>query len=128
MCHQTVSLIARHLETLGIPTMCMGSALDILRAGQPPRATFVDFPLGHTSGKPFDREGRLALVRSALSGLETMSEPGTIHILPDRWDTDDAWKIATLKSDGGGGGDQRKPRNTTPQYQTEEDRILAEKQ
>lgn len=112
---------------LGIPTMCMGSALDILRAGQPPRATFIDYPLGHTSGKPFDKEGQLSLIRRALSGLETMSVPGRIHILPDRWDADDAWKIAARESEGSGGGDRRKPRNTTPQYQTDEDRILAEK-
>jgi hypothetical protein len=34
--------------------MCLGSAFDILGAGQPPRATFVDYPLGHSAGKRFD--------------------------------------------------------------------------
>ncbi len=49
-----MSLVARHLEGLGIPTLCLGSALDILEAGAPPRAAFVDYPLGHSAGRPFD--------------------------------------------------------------------------
>ena len=48
-----MSLAARRLEALGIPTLCLGSALDILEAGAPPRAVFVDYPLGHSAGKPF---------------------------------------------------------------------------
>jgi hypothetical protein len=30
VCHQTVSLVARHLETNGIPTVIVGSALDVV--------------------------------------------------------------------------------------------------
>ena len=30
MCHQTVSLVARHLEANGIPTIVMGCAKDIV--------------------------------------------------------------------------------------------------
>ncbi len=92
MCHQTVSLIARHLEGLGIPTMCMASALDIVRAGRPPRTTFVDYPLGHTVGKPFDKDGQLLIVRSGLAGLQSMTHAEQLTHVPLRWDTDDGWK------------------------------------
>ena len=123
MCHQTVSLVARYLEERGIPTMCRGSALDILTAGNPPRATFVDFPLGHTVGKPFDRDGQVDIVRRGLLGLETMTAPG-IETLAVRWSDDEDWKREA--SDGASGGDVRQPRDTTPRYQYEEDRRLAE--
>jgi hypothetical protein len=29
----------------------MASALDVIKAVKPPRAAFLDFPLGHTTGK-----------------------------------------------------------------------------
>ena len=69
MCHQTVCLVARHLEANGIASMCLSSALDIFTAGRPPRATFLDYPLGHNSGKPFDaadQRGDAALASGAL--------------------------------------------------------------
>ena len=43
MCHQSVGLIARNAEAAGIPTLSMGSALDIMQAVNPPRAAFLDF-------------------------------------------------------------------------------------
>jgi hypothetical protein len=44
-----VSLIARHFEAAGLPTMILGSAMDILQAGRPPRVKFVNYPLGFES-------------------------------------------------------------------------------
>ncbi len=126
MCHQTVSLIARHLEAIGIPTMCMASALDITRAGRPPRITFVDYPLGHTVGKPFERDEQLMIVRRGLSGLADMTRAEQIEHVPVQWDKDGAWKAQEWKKGGAGGEDVRKPRDTSPQYQTEQDRVLAE--
>ena len=80
-----MSLIARYLEANGLPTMVMGSALDILAAAKPPRSTFVDYPLGHTSGKPFDRDDQLTVVRSALQGFETLAAPGLMNCLENGW-------------------------------------------
>lgn len=126
MCHQTVSLIARHLEAQGIVTMCMASAMDIVCAGRPPRVTFVDYPLGHTVGKPFDRAGQLDIVRRGLLGLAEMTRAEQLEILPYRWAETDDWKAEEWRKGGAGGKDERKPRDTSPQYQTEQDRILAE--
>jgi D-proline reductase (dithiol) PrdB len=47
VCHQTISLVARHLETNGIPTVIVGSALDVVEHCGVPRFYFTDFPLGN---------------------------------------------------------------------------------
>ena len=121
MCHQTVCLVARHLEANGIPTMCVGSAIDIFQAGRPPRATFVDYPLGHSSGKPFDTADQLSIVRAALAGFTRMTAPGEIQVLTNRWDDDD-WRAEASSTKG---QDTRQPRDETPQFQLPADRSAA---
>ena len=101
--------------------MCVGSALDILLAGQPPRATFIDYPLGHTAGKPFDRADQLAIMRASLSGLMTMTAPGEVRILPQRWE-DAQWKLEAAATSG---EDTRQPRDETPQFQLPADLVAA---
>lgn len=118
-----MSLIARHLENLGLPTLCQASALDIIEAGNPPRAVFVDYPLGHSSGKPFDSRDQHDVTRDSLAQFEAIEHPGTLVHLPKRWSDDDNWKNEAMNPQG---GDTRQPRDTTPQYQTEDDRLLAE--
>lgn len=122
MCHQTVCLVARHLEANGIPTMCLGSALDVIESGRPPRATFVDYPLGHSAGKPFDPADQLCIVRAALRGLATMTHPGQIHRLPNRWDAQGEWQQEAGQTRG---GDTRELRDETPQFQHAADREAA---
>lgn len=92
-------LVARHLEANGIATLCLGSALDIFRAGRPPRAAFVDYPLGHSAGKAFDRTGQLAIVRAALGAFASLTAPGAILRLPNVWG-DDAWRAAAASTRG----------------------------
>ena len=71
----------------------MTSAYDITRAVNPPRAVFVDYPLGHQTGKPDDADNQRAIVRDALAAFDTISKPGTIVILPYVWDANDRrWK------------------------------------
>ncbi|MGH7913427.1 MAG: hypothetical protein ACREPW_02090 [Candidatus Binataceae bacterium] len=89
MCHQSVGLIAREVEAAGIPTLCMTSAHDITQAVNPPRAVFLNYPLGHQTGKPDDAENQRAIIRDALCGFETISKPGTIIELPYVWDPND---------------------------------------
>ena len=67
MCHQTVGLIARQLEAAGIPTVSLTSARDITAAANPPRAVFVDYPLGHTSGRVDDHALNRQIVTELLS-------------------------------------------------------------
>lgn len=115
-----MGLIARQVEAAGISTLCMGSALDILKAGKPPRAAFLDYPLGHTTGKPNQPELQREILIQALEGFTSLTVPGSIKMLPFRWDDED-WKRTAMMD-----GDTRVTRYDTPQYQTEEDRIRAE--
>jgi hypothetical protein len=116
-----VGLIARHAEAAGIPTLCMSSALDITRAVNPPRAAFLDYPLGHTTGKPDDPELQRDILLRALQGFASLTRPGSVVMLPFRWTEDEKWKLSAER-----GGDDRLPRYDTPQYQNEEDRLRAE--
>jgi hypothetical protein len=114
-----VGLIARQVEAAGISTICMSSALDITQAVNPPRAVFLDFPLGHTSGKAMEPELQYSIVRDTLIQLEEMSQPGNIKILPYMWSEDKSWKNITPDDD-------RLERTAEPQFQYKEDRILYE--
>jgi hypothetical protein len=67
----------------------MTSALDITRAVNPPRAVFVNFPLGHETGRPHQPDLQRTIVRDALRAFETITQPGTIIELPHVWDPDD---------------------------------------
>jgi hypothetical protein len=124
VCHQSVGLIARDLEKAGIPTTSLTSAWSITAAARPPRAAFLDYPLGHTSGKPLDRADQLACVRGALDLLDGATEPGTTIDLHHIWSNDDSWKRHPLTS-GKGAGDGRTARSDEPVYQEEEDRVMA---
>jgi hypothetical protein len=99
----------------------MTSALDITRSVNPPRAAFLDYPLGHTTGKPNEPELQRAILVDALEAFVSLSSPGTLKMLPYRWSDDESWKRDVFA-----GGDERRPRYDTPQYQTEEDRRRAE--
>jgi hypothetical protein len=91
----------------------------------PPRAAFVDYRLGHTSGKANDPEDQTAIVEAALDLLRTATEPGRIVDLGRVWSSDASWKRHPLSSKGSG-GDGRGARLPEPQYQSEDDRALAE--
>lgn len=114
-------LIARYFEAKGLPTLILGSGLDILQAGQPPRAQFVNYPLGFEAGRFRDQQNQYDVVASALQGFDSMTAPG-IQTLPYEWLA--GWEM--LHERERGKHDQRSKRNTTPQYQTEQDRIAAE--
>jgi D-proline reductase (dithiol) PrdB len=71
----------------------MTSALDITQSVKAPRAVFVNFPLGHQTGKPNDRELQRSIVLDAMRAFETISKPGEIVQLPYIWDANDrAWE------------------------------------
>ena len=131
MCHQTVSLIARAIEATGTPTISLSSARSITKAAGAPRGAFVNYPLGHTAGKPDDRSDQRAVVLGALSAAAQISEPGGIVDLLNTWTTHEGWQArATGGPDNGVScatdGDSRRPRLDTPQYQSEADREAAE--
>ena len=66
-----MSLVARHLEEHGIPTVVFGCARDIVEHAGVPRFVFCDFPLGSPYGKPLDAAMQRALVGMGLDLLAT---------------------------------------------------------
>jgi D-proline reductase (dithiol) PrdB len=92
MCHQTVSLVARHLEENGIPTVIIGAARDIVEHCGVPRFVYTDFPLGSPCGQPFDAEMQQTIVGMALDLLESASEPRTTVEAGIAWPGGEEWK------------------------------------
>jgi hypothetical protein len=92
VCHQSVSLAARHLEANGISTVVMGCAKDIVEHAGAPRFLFSDFPLGNSAGKPHDAASQELTLELALRLLETAAGPRTTLQSPLRWAADAAWK------------------------------------
>jgi D-proline reductase (dithiol) PrdB len=104
VCHQTVSLAARHLEANGIPTVIMGCAKDIIEHCGVPRLLWSDFPLGNAAGRPFDVDSQVHTLELALQVLESAPAARTTVQSPLRWSADAAWKrdyldLATLSPD-----------------------------
>jgi hypothetical protein len=118
VCHQSVGLIARQLESVGIPTVAMTSAWSITAAVNTPRAAFLDFPLGHTSGPPERPDDQRAIVRDALGLFESVEESGTIVTLGQRWGA--PWKHDRATMAGNASA-----RVDSPQYQNDSDRQAA---
>jgi len=92
VCHQTVSLAARHLEANGISTVIMGCAKDIVELCGVPRFLFSDFPLGNSAGRPFDVESQRQTLELALQRLERAPGARTTMQSPLRWSEDASWK------------------------------------
>ncbi|MCZ6853681.1 MAG: hypothetical protein O7G86_07160 [Gammaproteobacteria bacterium] len=106
----------------------MSSAYSITRSVNTPRAVYLDFPLGHTAGKPADKALQRKVMIDTLSALDTIQVPGTIRTLPYRWADSDAWKDTVMRSDSKQieHADDRVERTTDPQYQLEADAQAAE--
>jgi len=92
VCHQTVSLVARHLEANGIATVILGSARDIVEHCGVPRLVFTDFPLGNPCGKPYDVAMQRRIVALGLDLLESARAPRTTVQSPFVWSADQAWR------------------------------------
>jgi D-proline reductase (dithiol) PrdB len=92
VCHQTVSLVARHLEAGGIATVVMGCAKDIVEHAAVPRFLFSDFPLGNSAGRPHDPASQAFTLELALRVLETAPAARTTVQSPLRWSAEASWK------------------------------------
>ena len=80
------------MEEAGISTIVIGSARDVMESVKAPRSVFVNFPLGHNTGKPFDRELQLSILNDAFEALKSIKQPGAIIDLPYQWSQDNSWE------------------------------------
>jgi hypothetical protein len=98
VCHQTVSLVSRHLEANGIATVVVGSARDIVEHAGVARFLFVDFPLGNPMGRPYDVAQQRSITAAALDLLERAWAPRTTVQADVVWG-DDAWRTNFMRVD-----------------------------
>lgn len=101
--------------------MVMGSAFDILSLCWPPRVSFVNYPLGHSCGKPLDVQGQFNLVKAALQGLESFDKPGQVNVLECDWGTSTDYCTAI----GQGKGALKQKRDEVKKYQCQADMDAA---
>ena len=92
-----MSLVARHFETNGLPTVIVGSARDIVEQCGVARFVFTDFPLGNPCGKPDDAMMQRAIVGIALDLLETARHPRTTVQTPFQWDATGEWRASYMR-------------------------------
>ena len=100
VCHQTMSLVARHLEAHGIPTVILGAALDIVEHCGVPRLLFSDLPLGHSAGLPYDEASQDETISVALTLLREAKQARTTTRNAIRWPGDPDWKRHYLSIEG----------------------------
>ena len=98
MCHQTVSLVSRHLEENGMATVVVGCARDIVEECGVARFVFTDFPLGNPCGMPGDPAMQSAILGIALDLLARAWVPRTTVQTPYRWPGDE-WRDAFMRVD-----------------------------
>jgi hypothetical protein len=95
-CHAAAGVLARAVEQLGVPTTSLTTLRRQAEALSPPRATFLDFPLGCPAGRPRRPEQQRAIVRAALeTGASVRADtPWALHLLPFQWDEsgDRSWE------------------------------------
>jgi len=80
-----VGLIARAIETVGIPTVSISITKDLTAAVGVPRALFVKWPLGHPLGEPHQAAQQRTLIFDALRLLLETKTPGIIAEPVYRW-------------------------------------------
>ena len=108
--------------------MSLTSARDITRAAWPPRAAFLDYPLGHTAGRRHQGDLNRSIMLDVLAAIEDIDEPGAIIDLPYHWDDMDDWKDGVMRPEEGEKTwtDNRVERFPEPQYQSADDADAAE--
>jgi hypothetical protein len=82
---QTASLVARVLEENGQATIVHATGRDVVAQACPPRATFINFPMGNAFGKAHDTAAQTQILRQVLEAAERLQRPGTIVDLPFDW-------------------------------------------
>ena len=76
LCHQSVALAARAIESARIPTITLGVQLDVMEHARPPRLAYFEGQLGSVAGNANWPEHQRRVLDEALRWLEPMGEPG----------------------------------------------------
>ena len=93
-CHVAAGVIARAIEGRGIPTTTIATLRRNVTAMKPPRALFLDFPLGCSVGRPGEPEQQREILRDALRHAAADWPEWELRRLPQTWspDGDRSWE------------------------------------
>ena len=94
-----MGLTARHLEANGLPTVIIGSAIDIIEHCGVPRFLYTDFPLGNPCGVPYDHEMQLSIINQAIALFRSAYEANTTERTTYIWSEDNSWRDGYSKVD-----------------------------
>jgi hypothetical protein len=80
-----VGLVARAVESVGIPTVTLEMIWVFQRLIGMPRVAAIEHPFGRPYGDVGDAERQQAVLRAALRVAESATAPGHVEHLPFRW-------------------------------------------
>lgn len=80
-----MGLVCRLLEARGIATTYVATGRDLTALVKPPRALFVNHPMGNNFGKPGDAAMQTEILRTALGMIHTVEEGGVLIDYPTSW-------------------------------------------
>jgi D-proline reductase (dithiol) PrdB len=89
-CHQAIGLLARVFERAGLTTVSVTGAPDITEMVRPPRAGWLNFPLGYSLGRPNEQDEQRAICLDVLRLASSATVPGSIADLDYQW-PDPSW-------------------------------------
>ena len=78
-------MLARTLEAAGLSTIIVTNMPFWAEKIGVPRTLAVEFPFGHTLGRPQDVDQQMRVICQALEVLETAKSPGTIVHSTETW-------------------------------------------
>jgi len=87
-CHVSSGVLARAIENRGLPTTSITTLHKFASALKPPRACFLDFPLGCPAGRPRKAAQQCDIVRAALQVAEEPRGNWELPRLPFQWSPD----------------------------------------
>jgi D-proline reductase (dithiol) PrdB len=77
LCHQTLGIIAREIESQGIPTLMISVDRTMTEKIRPPRTAYYTGEIGATVGKPNWHQYQLRVLDEALRWMETFDQPSS---------------------------------------------------
>ncbi len=75
LCHQTLGIVARAIESAGIPTMLISVDRSITDRIRPPRTAYYDGELGSVAGKPNWKEHQHRILDESIRWIESLDQP-----------------------------------------------------
>ncbi len=75
LCHQNLGIVAREIESRGIPTMLISVDRGVSDLCRPPRTAYYDGKLGSVAGEPLWSQFQRRILDESLRWIETLDQP-----------------------------------------------------